>query len=157
MADPTSPARRVLSDKTTNASLLRFDDENASKQLRDFFPSDSFYRPSNGNIVKSFSMPSMLNAGKKRTIDELDDIQATAERIRAAATSPVSMIPTEPNSEANSQEDLSTTQIKTSPSTLLTSFNGSQGPTMQLEDQFEIREEMSQKTLEKIVSTPLQL
>ena len=100
-------------------------------------------------------MPSMLNAGKKRSIDEVNDIQAAAERSRAASTSPVSMIPTEPNSEANSQEEPSTTQMKTSPSTLLTSFNGSQGPSMQFEDQFEIREEMSQKTLEKIVSPPL--
>jgi hypothetical protein len=93
-------------------------------------------------------------AGQKRRIEEVDgtEEQEQQRQDRAGSTSPLALLPTEPNSETDEGEFPSTSQTKATASTLLTSFHASQEPPIPVEDQFDIQDEMSQRTLDKIVS-----
>jgi hypothetical protein len=151
MSVSLSPARRVLADKTPNASIRR---------AHEPMPKPMSEEPK-ALMKHTFEMEVERNttpkAGQKRRIHEVDGAEEQEEqgRDRAGLTPPLITLPTEPNSEANDREFLSTSQTKTTTSTLLTSFHASQELPMPLEDQFDIQDEMSQRTLDKLVSRPI--
>jgi hypothetical protein len=92
--------------------------------------------------------------GQKRRIHEVDGTEDQERQglDRACSTSPLTVLPTEANSETYHIEFSSTGQTKSTTPTSLTSFHASQEPPMPVEDQFDIQDEMSQRTLDKIVS-----
>jgi hypothetical protein len=154
MPAPPSPARRVLADKTPNAFIRRADgpmakpylDDSLFKEQRDFV---------NQTVEMDVDRRLSPKTGQKRRIHEVDGTEAQEQlgRDRAGLASPPTVLPTEPNSETDDRDFLSTSQTKRATSSALTSFYVSQESSVPVEDQFEIQDEMSQQTLEKIVST----
>lgn len=91
-------------------------------------------------------------AGRKRKIQEVDNAGERRSMEFARSSSPVTVIATEPNSDFDRGCVSSIGQIRRSTSTFLTSCPDSQEPAAPLEDQFDIQDEMSQKTLDRLVS-----
>jgi hypothetical protein len=93
-------------------------------------------------------------AGQKRRIHQVDgtEEQEQHERERASPALSLTVLPTEPNSETDERDFLSTSQSKGSTSSASTSFHIPQESSGPAEEQFEIQDEMSQRTLDKIVS-----
>jgi hypothetical protein len=93
--------------------------------------------------------------GQKRRIDEVDGTEEQEQQgqNKAGSASPLTVLPTEPDSETDDRDFLSTSQTKSATSSALSSFHVSQESSVPVEDQFEIQDEMSQQTLDKIVST----
>jgi len=154
MATPTSPARRVLGDKTTNASVHRHPHQLATKPQLGQSMSDRPHVSAYQAAVTRTMMKVSPKAGQKRRIHEVDgtEEQGQLEQGKPRSSSPLTVVSTEPNSEADERGWSSTAQTKSSVTTLFTSFQASQEPPAPLEDQFEIQDEMSQQTLDKIVS-----
>ena len=159
MAALPSPARRVLGDKTPNASMKRHGREPIPKQQFDDLMRDEPGTLSGHVVEMKARLKVTPRAGQKRRIQEVDGTHdhdhERQGRDRAGSTSPLPLLPTEPNSEADETDFLSTSQAKTTTSsTLSTSFHTSQEPLLPAEEQFDIQDEMSQRTLDKIVSPP---
>jgi hypothetical protein len=93
-------------------------------------------------------------AGQKRRIHEVDGPEEQGQRSqdRTGSTSPLIVLPAEPTTEADEGDFSSTIQASSTPSTLLASSHASQESLMHVEDQFDIQDEMSQRSLDKIVS-----
>ena len=156
MAAPPSPVRRVLGDKTPNASMKRRGHETIPKQQFDDLMRDEPKTGIGHAVDVKVRVRVTPRAGQKRRIHEVDGTQDQDHeqhgRDRAGSTSPLSVMLTEPNSEADEGSFLSLSQSKdTTSSTLLTSFQPSQEHLLPAEEQFDIQEEMSQRTLDKIV------
>jgi hypothetical protein len=172
MATPASPSRRVLGNKTTNAFIRqRVHDKNNEptilieasivEQLRE--------------KVAAFQKQGGLHAGQKRSISQVDGAeeyeqspmregrlsQLTMEEQRLVKKEEDEDDVMEPDSEvgkALKHEEDDTTEASSSESkattdTLLTSFHASQEGRLPIEEQFDIQDETSQKTLENLVST----
>jgi len=153
---PPSPARRVLADKTPNASIRRAHEPMPKPHLDHavFEEHRDFMKCSVGMEVDRGVSP---KAGQKRRIHQVDgteeqEQQEQHERERASPALSLTVLPTEPNSETDERGFLSTSQSKSSMSSVSTSFHISQESSGPVEDQFEIQDEMSQQTLDKIVS-----
>jgi hypothetical protein len=154
MPAPPSPARRVLADKTPNASLRR---------ALDLMPKPYFDHPVVEEPKDFIKHPVQMEVdrrvsprtGQKRRIDEVDgtEEQEQQRRDKAGSASPLTVLPTELDSETDDRDFMSTSQTKSATSSALSSFHVSQGSAVPVEDQFEIQDEMSQQTLDKIVST----
>jgi hypothetical protein len=155
MPAPPSPARRVLGDKTPNASMKRRAFEPMPKSYLDYPVSDEPKAMTKHPVEMDVERNVTPKAGQKRRIHEVDGTEDQEQRAldMACSTSPLTVLPTEPNSETDHIEFSSTCQTKSTTSTTLTSFHASQEPPMPVEDQFDIQDEMSQRTLDKIVST----
>ena len=156
MTAPPSPARRVLSDKTPNASMKRRGHETTPKQRFDDLMRDELKIGIGHAVDMRVSVKITPRAGQKRRIHEVDGTQdqdhEQHRRDRAGSTSPLSVLLTEFNSEADEGNLLSPSQSnENTSSTLLTSFQTSQEHLLPAEEQFDIQEEMSQRTLDKIV------
>jgi hypothetical protein len=155
MPAPPSPARRVLGDKTPNASMKRRALEPMPKSYLDYLVSDEPKAMVKYAVEMDVERNVTPKTGQKRRIHEVDGTEDQEQRGlgMARSISPLTMLPTEPNSETDDREFSSTGQTKSTISTTLTSFHASTEPPMAVEDQFDIQDEMSQRTLDKIVST----
>jgi hypothetical protein len=170
MATTASPARRVLGNKTTNAFIRqRVHDKNNEptiliealivEQLRD-------------NVVV-FQKQGSLQAGQKRSISQVDGADEHEQSLtRQGRLSPLTMeeqrlVKKEEDDvarldsevgralkhEGDDRTETSFSESKTTTDTLLTSFHASQEGPPPIEEQFDIQDEPSQKTLENLVST----
>ena len=154
MAAPPSPTRRVLADKTPNASIKCRAYETLPKQQADCLMRDERTISIECAVDTKGRMTLTPKAGQKRRIQDVDGTEDQEQQRldRGGSASPRMVLPTEPTSEADERDFISTAQTRSTTSTLLTSFHASQDPSMPVEDQFDIQEEMSQRTLDKIVS-----
>ena len=154
MAAPVSPTRRVLSDKTPNASLKRRAHELLLKPQFDYSMPDEPRALIKTAADMRIGRTIALTAGQKRRIHEVDGTDEQEERgqERTGSTSPLIVPPTGLTSEPDDGGFSSTVRASSTTSTLLTSLNGSQEPPLHVEDQFDIQDEMSQRSLDKIVS-----
>jgi hypothetical protein len=172
MATPATPARRVLGNKTTNAFIQqRVHDKNNDptilieasivEQLRD--------------KVVAFQKQGSLQAGQKRSISQVDGADEHEQSLmRQGRLSPLTMeeqrlvkkeededdvakLDSEVGRALKHEEDdrteASLSESKTTTDTLLTSFRASQEGPLPIEEQFDIQDEPSQKTLENLVRT----
>ncbi len=147
MAFPPSPTRRVLGDKTTNASIV-------SRPTKDQRMLDLPAKTSPSVTVNKTTMKVTPRAGQKRRIHEVDGAEEQNQNQgQAGSSSPLTDVATDPRSETEQRSFSSASQPKTATLSLLSSFHVSQEPPAPLEDQFEIQDEMSQQTLDKIVRT----
>jgi hypothetical protein len=154
MSVPVSPTRRVLGDKTPNASLKRRAHESLLKPQFDYSIPDEPRALIKTAVDMRIERNIAPTAGQKRKIHEVD---GTEEREgqgqdRTGSTSPPIVLPTEPTPEADEGDFSSAVQASNTTSTLLTSLHASQEPPVHVEDQFDIQDEMSQRSLDKIVS-----
>lgn len=149
-----SPTRRVLGDKTPNASMKRRADEPTPKSHLDYSVSDEPKAVMKYAVQVEVGNHITPKAGQKRRIHEIDDTeeQDHQSRDKASSKSPDTVLSTEPRSETDDRGLSSTDPTTTTISTLLSSFHASQEQLMPLEDQFDIQDEISQQTLDKIVS-----
>ena len=156
MSTPLSPTRRVLGDKTPNASLKRRTHEPLLK------PQFGYSIPDEPRALIKTAADMRIGrniaptAGQKRRIHEVDGTEEQEQRgqYRTGSTSPLIVLPTEPTPEADEGDFSSAVQASSITSTLLTSSHASQESFMHVEDQFDIQDEMSQRSLDKIVSRP---
>jgi hypothetical protein len=155
MSTPVSPTRRVLGDKTPNASLKRRAHEPLQKPQFDYSIPDELRA-----LIKTADMRIGRNiaptAGQKRRIHEVDGTEEQEQRgqDRTGPKSPLTALPTSATSEADEGDSSSTVQENSTTSTLLASSHASQESLMLVEEQFDIQDEMSQQSLDKIVSRP---
>jgi hypothetical protein len=154
MSAPVSPTRRVLSDKTPNASLKRRAHEPLLKPQFDYLMPDEPKALIKIAADMKIGRNIAPTAGQKRRIHEVDGTEGQEERSqdRTGSTSPLIVLPTEPTPEADGGDSSSTVQASNTTSTLLTSLHASQEPPVHVEDQFDIQDEMSQRSLDRIVS-----
>jgi hypothetical protein len=153
MAAPASPMRRVLGDKTTNASLHVYRHDGGIKAT----PKKIHISPRFHDDEVIFLREENPKIGQKRSIAQVDGTEEHEEsRSRQASLSrgtkaetDVVVIKEEEDSDA---EEPSSAETKATHETKLTSFHESQEGPLPLEEQFEIQEEASQRTLEKLVS-----
>jgi hypothetical protein len=154
MSTPVSPTRRVLGDKTPNASLKRRAHEPLLKPQFDYSIPDELRA-----LIKTADMRIGRNiaptAGQKRRIHEVDGTEEQEQRgqDRTGSKSPLTAPPSA-TSEADEGGSSSTVQENSTTSTLLASSHASQESLMLVEEQFDIQDEMSQQSLDKIVSRP---
>jgi hypothetical protein len=154
MSTPVSPTRRVLGDKTPNASLKRRAHEPLLKPQFDYSIPDELRA-----LIKTADMRIGRNiaptAGQKRRIHEVDGTEEQEQRgqDRTGSKSPLTALPSA-TSEADEGDSSSTVQENSTTSTLLASSHASQESLMLVEEQFDIQDEMSQRSLDKIVSRP---
>lgn len=155
MPGPNSPARRVLADKTPNASVRRAHDSMA-KHYVDSSKSTEHEACMNHSVEMEVRRNVAPKAGQKRRLHEVDGTEEQYQpgHHRTGSTSPGAAPPTEPNSESDDGDFLTSRQTESTASTTSTSFHSSQEPVVTTEDQFGIEEEMSQQTLDKIVRLP---
>ena len=155
MSTPVSPTRRVLGDKTPNASLKRRAQEPLLKPQFDYAIPDELRA-----LIKTADMRIGRNiaptAGQKRRIHEVDGTEEQEQRgqDRKGSKSPLTVLPTEPTSEADEGDFSSAVQANSTTSTFLASSHASQESLMPVEEQFNIQDEISQRSLDKIVSRP---
>ena len=154
MAAPASPVRGVLADKTTNASLQRLTLDHQYKEARELLPPHSPSQRDETAFLKAPRSLSTWKQGQKRSIHEVNGTyeQELKEQPTVGSSTPASHTATEPNSESDGQEATPSLELKTPISTQLTSFHASLEPPMPLEEHFDIQEEYSQRTLDRIVS-----
>jgi hypothetical protein len=154
MSAPVSPTRRVLGDKTPNASLKRRAHEPLLKPQFDYSMPDEPRALTKTAADIRIGRTIAPTAGQKRRIHEVDGAEEQEEQgpDRTGSTSPLIVMPTESTSEAGEGGFSSTGQASSTTSTLLTSLHASQEPPVHVEDQFDIQDEMSQRSLDKIVS-----
>jgi hypothetical protein len=154
MSVPVSPTRRVLGDKTPNASLKRRAHEPLLKPQFDYSMPDEPIPLIKTAADMRIGRTIAPTAGQKRRIHEVDGTEEQEEQgqDRTGSTSPLIVLPTDLTSEADEGGFSSTVQASSTTSTLLTSLHGSQEPPLHVEDQFDIQDEMSQRSLDKIVS-----
>jgi len=143
MPPPASPMRRVLADKSTNASL------NMPRQHTPQKPSLSVPEQTSPRRSSPLSRslhrisPGSPGTGRKRRIEEVEDGASQTSN----TTQKLSQI-TEILSDGVSEEGTS----MESRTTMMTRFHASQEEQPPLEDTFEIHEEHSQRTVDKLVS-----
>jgi hypothetical protein len=159
MSTPTSPTRRVLGDKTPNASLKRRAHEPLLKPPLDYSMPDEPRALTKTAVDMRIGRTIAPTTGQKRRIHEVDGTEEQEQRDpdRTGSTSPLTILAPEPTSEADEGDSSSTIQASSTTSTLLASSHASQAsqePLIHVEDQFDIQDEMSQRSLDKIVSRP---
>jgi hypothetical protein len=156
MSAPVSPTRRVLGDKTPNASLKRRAHEPLLKPQFDYSVPDEPRALIKTAADMRIGRNIAPTAGQKRRIHEVDGAEEQEQQGQEStgSTSPLTVLPTESTSEADEGDFSSTIQASSTTSTLLNSFHASQEPPGRVEDQFDIQDEMSQRSLDKIVSRP---
>ena len=154
MSTPVSPTRRVLGDKTPNASLKRRAHEPLLKPQFDYSIPDEPRALIKTTTDMRIGRNIAPMVGQKRRIHEVDGIEEQEQRgpDRTGSISPLTVLPTKPTSETDEGDFSSTVQASSTTSTLLTSSHASQESLMHVEDQFDIQDEMSQRSLDKIVS-----
>ena len=148
-----SPARRVLGNKTTNASIKS---QKSVKTWNNPTSSRDSLSISFGEITRS-PKPSVNfkgpRVGQKRRIEEVEDHernesqQSTDTQRLSQATDFLS----DGSSFPNEMMVDSVSNSKSTAQTSLTSFHASQTEPDAAEAEFEIHEEMSQRTLDKMV------
>lgn len=154
MAQLNSPSRRVLGDKTTNASIRP---QHLSKTVKNPTLTRDSLSLSYGQPTHS-PRTSMLfkspRAGQKRRIDEVEDAEKHDSQ-QSTDTQRLSEAGDWLSDESSHMDDMmvdSTSHSKSTAQTSLTSFHASQIEQEPAEVQFEIPDEMSQRTLDKMVS-----
>ena len=147
-----SPARRALGNLTTNASIKP---QTSVKTWRNPASSRDSLTVSFGETTRS-PKPSVVfkspRIGQKRSIEEVEDPERN-ESQHSTDTQPLSQA-TEPLSDSLEDSAMmvdSTTNTRSTAPTSMTSFKDSQAEPEPPEVQFEIHEEMSQRTLDKMV------
>lgn len=148
-----SPMRRVLGNKTTNASVRP---SSPAKTWKHPTTSSDKLSVSFGESKRSPRSPQLFKSpriGQKRRIDEVehhdrhDSQQSTDTQRLSQATDLLS-------DDSSEMEDLlvdSTENTKSTAHTSLTSFQASQNEPEPVEVEFQIPDEMSQRTLDKMV------
>ena len=151
-----SPSRPVLGEKSTNALVNKQEYGQNTKGSTQLL----------GTTVNTLASP--LQAGRKRRYHEVESssfeyARGKQEIARAGLGSQASSKPVTAETDEESESFMSSMidahsvnesceSLQTSTSTLLTSFHASQEPSQPIEEQFEIVQEESQRTLEQIVS-----
>ena len=155
MAGHISPIRRVLADKNRNASLhINNKHAKTASTVQVNLPrastsfNDTPKRPTHG--VESLS-PKL---GQKRKIDQVEEaeIEDSANSSGTEALSDLSDPVSELNTDAGDITIDSSSDTRPTTQTTLPSFHASQADVGPMDVQFEIHEEMSQTTLDKLVS-----
>lgn len=172
MAAPASPVRRPLADKTTNASIKdrKHDDKKKMTQLKAY----SFTPLRNDSA--GFDKTDDPKIGHKRSIDLVDGAQEreqadskheACEPMRETKVKIGGLVKENGDYAMKSESDHETApkqagddaetepkseDSKATTSTLLTSFHASQEGPLPIEEQFAIQDEVSQDTLETLVS-----
>lgn len=150
MAVALSPNRRVLGEKTTNASLNIHEHRDSIKEERQA-----------AEVANRIQLASPLRAGTKRRFQDLDFSSQEGftgsigwqQRARPNPVPQIEETDEELGLMSSMIESASTSgSLSENTSTVLTSFHASQEPSQPIEEQFEIVQEESQRTLEQIVS-----
>jgi len=150
-----SPTRRVLGAKDSNAPVHVQDPQcksQATAGQADPVSRLSVRRPLSPS---SDSVPGSPRAGQKRRIDEIEEEDHNNDSPRTNATHLLSQrteLLSDSGSDRGTTSPPSLTQTKsTMNTTSTTSFHPSQEESSPIEVQFEIREEISQQTLDNMV------
>ena len=156
MTGTTSPMRRVLGDRSTNASL-RIQPQDSVLKPNTLSSTTPQSRTAIEQAVRGWTGTDVTpKAGQKRHIEEVDGIEERlhVKQDRSGSASPLNSSTSDDGEEEEEEKDSirSTIVTKLTPHTIFSSFHASQEPPIPLEDQFDIQEEMSQQTLEKVVS-----
>jgi hypothetical protein len=152
-----SPNRRVLGEKSTNASINLLEHGQSNKGST---------QPLSTTVKTQIASP--LRAGTKRRYQEVgsssfEEPYKKYHNARALSGPEITPKPVieETDEESNSfmssmieshSTNTSSGSLQTSTNTILSSFHPSQEPSQPIEEQFEIIQEESQRTLEQIVS-----
>ena len=152
-----SPNRPVLGEKSTNALVNKQEHRQNTKENAQLL-----------STAVNTRLASPLQAGKKRRYHEVESSSVEHDRgkqeIARAKLGPQTVsqpVIADTNEESESfmssmidihSVNESCESLQTSTSTALTSFLASQEPSQPIEEQFEIVQEESQRTLEQIVS-----
>lgn len=152
-----SPNRRVLSEKSTNASVNMLEHAQSTKGST---------QPLNTTVKTQSASP--LRVGTKRRYHEVgsSSFEEPYEKYHNACARSGPQITPKPVIEETDEESdsfmssmieshstsTSSGSLQTSTNTILSSFHPSQEPSQPIEEQFEIIQEESQRTLEQIVS-----
>lgn len=152
-----SPNRRVLGEKSTNASVHTQEHGQIGKGSTQL-----------SSITSKSQLASPRRAGIKRRYQDIDSgsFEETDEKSRSARGCSGPHITSRPTIEETDEEsdsfmssmieshstNTSSGSLQTSLTSVSASFHPSQEPSQPLEEQFEIIREESQRTLEQIVS-----
>lgn len=150
-----SPVRRVLADKPANASIkshkgtITWKNPASSRDSLSISFGDTTRSPKTSHTFKS------PRVGQKRRIEEVED----AERNESQQSADTQRLSQATDLLSDGSLDMmvdSTTNTRSTAQTSLTSFHASQAEPESAEAQFEfeIHEEMSQRTLDKMVWWP---
>ena len=153
-----SPVRRVLADKPTNASIksqknaITWKNPASSRDNLSISFGETTRSPKTSHTFKS------PRVGQKRRIEEVED----AERNESQQSTDTQRLSQATDFLSDGSLDLmvvSTTNTRSTGQTSLTSFHASQAEPESAEAQFEfeIHEEMSQRTLDKMVCCSLDI
>ncbi len=155
MAGAMSSMRRVLADKNKNASLCINKHAKPASMLQSTStkpPTSSTQTPKQAQVQTEGSSPRL---GQKRKIDEVEDTEEGTDSQNSNTTQPLSDLSDSISDTDIEICDVTTAStrdtISTAPSTL-PSFHASQADIGPADVEFEIHEEMSQRTLDKLVS-----
>lgn len=152
-----SPNRRVLGEKSTNASINMLEHVQSTKGST---------QPLQTTVMTQITSP--MRAGTKRRYRDVESgsFEEPYEKYHNARARAGPQITPKPVIEETDEEldsfmssmieshstSTSSGSLQTSTNTILTSFHPSQEPSQPIEEQFEIIQEESQRTLEQIVS-----
>ena len=156
MAIITSPSRRVLGDKTTNASVRQRASHDELKTNLDALTTREpvlSVKPTSEQRHRAGVTPKV---GQKRRIEEVDGPEDPPQLGQETPRSTSSLSQTlgeldSDKSDGGKAQSKNQDKATTTTHLLVSSFRASQELPMQIEDQFEIQEEMSQQTLDQIV------
>ncbi len=146
-----SPVRRVLGDKTTNASIKSQKNRMTWKNPASSCDSLSVSFGDTLQSPKTSSVSRSPRVGRKRKIEEVEEAERN-ESQHSTGTQTLSQV-TDLLSDGSLNMVDSATNTRSTAQTSLTSFYASQAEVELAEAQFEfeIHEEMSQRTLDKMV------
>jgi hypothetical protein len=153
MTQIDSPLRRVLGDKTTNASLRS---HVSTQTWKNPAASRDNLSVSFGDSTRSPTMSTQFNSprlGQKRRIEEVEghEQSESQQSTNTQRLSQVTNVLSDGSLQIDDMMEDSTSHTKSTAQTSLTSFRASQTEQEPAELQFEIHEEMSQRTLDKMV------
>ena len=154
MSTVASPSRRVFGDKNPNAHLQTQSPHRRTKQSLDLASpvQSSLKRPLSPSYFPLFSP----RAGQKRRIEDVNEEEPTdSQTTNTQPWSPITDVLMDSSSDQEDTSRTSIAQTKSTPATTFTSssFYASQDEQSQPEVQFQIHDEPSQQTLDKMVGS----